>query len=238
MEDTYPLQAIILKRTVFRENDSKVVFFSREKGKLEMVARGTTKIKSKLAGHIEPLTLVNLMAVKGRQFDYVGSAIGEKYYQDIKNDLDKLQAVGRAIHLFDKLVKLGEKDEAMFTLLKNYLDQLEENESGDIILEKNIFSLKLVSLLGYAPQLFNCLECNCKVKPGSNSFDYSKGGIICPACSQIKRTPTMMAASDDSIKMLRVLSSQDFNKQTSLKVRKKIVLEVNKIIDNFIKYNF
>lgn len=43
MEETFYTGAIILKRSPWRENDSKVIVYSLEKGKLELVARGTKR---------------------------------------------------------------------------------------------------------------------------------------------------------------------------------------------------
>ncbi|MFH1822239.1 MAG: recombination protein O N-terminal domain-containing protein [Patescibacteria group bacterium] len=43
MEETYTTKAIVLNRQPFRENDSRVVVYSFEQGKMELVARGTKK---------------------------------------------------------------------------------------------------------------------------------------------------------------------------------------------------
>ena len=43
MEETFYTRAIILKRSPWRENDSKVTVYSLERGRLELVARGTKK---------------------------------------------------------------------------------------------------------------------------------------------------------------------------------------------------
>ena len=57
MDETYNFEAIVLNRYAFRESDSRVILYSREKGKLELVARGTKKIKSKIS-YIELLNLL------------------------------------------------------------------------------------------------------------------------------------------------------------------------------------
>ena len=69
MEETFNTKAIILKREPFWEADTRVVVYSLEKGKLHLIARGTKKISSKLAGHLEPMNFVDLMVVRGKQFD-------------------------------------------------------------------------------------------------------------------------------------------------------------------------
>ena len=85
MEVSQKSKAIILKREAFLENNSRVFIYSQNFGKLDLVARGTQKISSKLAGHIEPLNLCEIMIIKGKQYNYLGSALCENSFLNIKN---------------------------------------------------------------------------------------------------------------------------------------------------------
>lgn len=151
MQDTYYIKAIILKRTSFREYDSKVTVYSLEKGKIDLVARGTKKILSKLAGHLEPLTLTDIMVVRGKQFDYIGSAVSENVFKELKHNYEKLNLAGEAINIFNKLVKEEEPDRKLFSLLGNffiYLNNLSDNFNQPLSIA---FKIKLINHLGYRP---------------------------------------------------------------------------------------
>ena len=63
---TYHCEALILKHVPFGEADLLVTFFTRERGKIRAVARGARRSNSKLVGHLEPLTQVNLSVAQGR----------------------------------------------------------------------------------------------------------------------------------------------------------------------------
>lgn len=155
MEETFYTKAIVLKRTAFREVDSKVTVYSLEKGKLDLVARGTKKILSKLAGNLEPISLVGVMVIRGKQFDYVGAINGENIFAKIKQDLDKVNIAGEIIKIFDRLVKENEPDKNLFSLLGNFFIYLESlsNEYNRII--ELIFKLKFLDSLGYRPDFKN-----------------------------------------------------------------------------------
>jgi len=129
MEQTYNTKAIIMSRGDFRENDSRILCYSEDRGKLELVARGAKKLKSKSSGHLEPLTLTRLMVVQGKDFDYAGTAIGENFYPEIKNNLDKIFIASEAVKLVEKMTRIGEVDShtEIFNLLKDFLDGLEKN---------------------------------------------------------------------------------------------------------------
>jgi DNA repair protein RecO (recombination protein O) len=177
MESTYNTRVIILNRFDFRENDSRIICYSEDRGKLELVARGAKKLKSKSSGHIEPLTLSNIMVVKGKDVNYAGTATGENFYSNIKEDLDKIFIASQAMSLVDKMTRVGEIDdhEKIFNLLKGFLDNLENGvipaQAGiqdfsnagfklDSRLRGNdndieVFSKKLSVIIGFSIEDFN-----------------------------------------------------------------------------------
>jgi DNA repair protein RecO (recombination protein O) len=161
MEQTFNTRAIILSRHDFREDDSRIILFSEEKGKMSLVVRGAKKMKSKLSGHVEPLTLSRLMVVKGKDFDYVGSAKGENFYQEIKENLDKVFVAGQALTLVDKMTREGEVDGQgeVFELLESFLDELgTTKELLPGISRISIFSEDLASILGFSHDDFEELK--------------------------------------------------------------------------------
>jgi len=158
-EATFNTTVIILNRFDFREADSRIICYSADRGKLELVARGAKKLKSKSSGHIEPLTLTRLMVVAGKDFDYAGTAIGENFYPNIKADLEKIFIASEAIKLVERMTRVGEVDghAQIFNLLKFFLGELE----SAVIPAKagiQIFSDKLSSLLGFSLEDFKELN--------------------------------------------------------------------------------
>jgi len=235
MEETYNLKAIILNHRPSGEDDGKIILYSRELGKQELTARGVKKIKSKLAGHLEPFNLVDLMVIHGRQYDYVGGAVSEKCCPGIKSNLAKVAAAGQATRIVIKLIKPGVADEAIFELLFDYLNELEIGK-GEPELLYSFFTLKFLSRLGNGPELSFCLKCHKKILPGKNRFDLAKGGLVCGQCSNYELT--QLTISDDAIKLLRLADKEDFKKLTKIKINKKLEKEIEKIVNSFYSYHF
>ncbi|MDD4901319.1 MAG: DNA repair protein RecO [Patescibacteria group bacterium] len=236
MEDTYNVKAIILSRQPRGECDGRAVVYSREAGKLELVARGVKKIKSKLAGHLEPFNLADIMAVRGQKYDYVGAAVSQECFSDIKSDLTKLAAAGRAVKLAQELTKPGVPQVEIFELLKDYLETLEAARKDSEILPA-FFTLKLLSALGHAPELSRCLSCAAKIQPGKNRLDLARGGLICAKCAK-PGDGNQLAISDDSIKLLRLALKGDFRELAKIKVEKKLAAEIGEAVEKFLRYNF
>ncbi len=236
MEVTLATQAIVLNRQSFRERDSKVLIYSIDQGKLELVARGTKKTSSKLAGHLEPITLSSLMIVKGRQFDYIGSVVSQNSYPAIKGDLVKLQTVGQAISVFNKLVKFNQEDRDLFNLLQEFLYILNAKKKPvlDFISLYHFFILKLLAQLGYKPRLYDCLVCQKKILPKNNIFNYARGGLICSQCSRGQHGLTI---SENCIKILRLVLNKRFANLVNIKIDQRLNKEVCKIVSSFLNYN-
>lgn len=238
MEETFNIKALILNRKSFSEDGSKVTVYSLERGKLELAARGTKKIKSKLAGHLEPLTLASIMAVRGRQYDYVGAAVSENCYFKIKNDLDKLSSAGEAIRIFNKLIKVEQSDAEIFELLKNYLDVLNRVEAGKISFEllSWLFIFKLLIKLGHKPEMYNCVKCQAKITPAGMKFDLVRGGLICGKCLVGLQEKEQLTISENSVKLLRLADKNDFNKLNKIKINKKTEKEVINLVRSFLNF--
>jgi len=239
MEETYNFEAIVLNRYTFRENDSRVILYSRERGKLELVARGTKTIKSKIAPHIEPFNLVEAMAVKGKSFDYLGSAISRSAFYNIKNDLNLLTAASQIIKFLNQSVKEAEPDQQIFLLTKEALEILNsqklKNEKEELV--ELFYIYKLMIMLGYKPDLFNCLHCHRKISDQKNYFDIARGGVICLNCFKSELNYKGLTISPNLIKILRFADKNSLSELIKLKIDKNLKKELDNIVRSFQKYH-
>ena len=121
MNQTYPARAIILDRQAYREFDSRISVYSLRHGRLDLTVRGTKRPRSKLAGHIEPISEVDLMVVKGKQYDYAGSSKMVNAFTTLKGDYDVLIHGGAAMRVLKYLIRSGEADDRIYYLLKNLI---------------------------------------------------------------------------------------------------------------------
>ena len=237
MEETYCTKTIVLNRTDFREYDSRTIVYSQDRGKLDLVARGVKKLKSKLAAHLEPFNLAEIMVVRGRQFDYIGAAASRNCFPCLKGDLAKLAAAGKAVSIFNKLVKAEEADKEIFFLLEDFLETLDSHDLKiNTDLWADFFALKLMVQLGYRPELYNCVICNNKITPGKNLFDLSQGGLIGKECLSRKGND-VLTISDNGVKLLRAVIDNKFSQLNSFKIDNQLELEVKNIISSFFQYH-
>ncbi len=234
MDETYGLKAITLFCQPFREYDSKITLFSREKGKQELVARGTKRLKSKLAGHLEPFNMVEVMAIKGRTCDYIGAAISVSCHNNIKSDLLKIKAASRAVKAFNQATKLEAPDQALYYLLKNFLTITNQDkiDTDKIDFLTDLFLYKFICLSGCQPELSICLACGKRIEPKENFIDIPNGGLICGDCGRGGLT-----ISCDCLKIFRLALLVDFDQLVKIKTEKKLRQDVKQLVCSFFEYH-
>src|SRR5688500_3489617 len=99
----YKITGVILRRRNYGEADRILSIFSPDRGKVEAIAKGARKMKSKLGGHLELFSEIALMLAKGRNLDVVTGARLQKHFSKIAEDLDRLQVAYLICEIVDKL---------------------------------------------------------------------------------------------------------------------------------------
>jgi DNA repair protein RecO (recombination protein O) len=248
MDESQHSSAIILNRSDYRESDSLVTAFTRNFGKVVLVARGAKKLQSKLAGHLEPMSLVDILIIKGKGFDYVGSALGANAFLNLKDNLNKLYYGGLAFSWFNRLIKEGQSDERLFFLLLRWLEILDNYPPEDFTKENGelffiFFALKLMTELGYQPEMYECLNCRKKIEPGKNYFNLKNGGIICEDCFlkdqkiQAINSAEILTISDNCIKLMRFIMDNRLDMAKKLKIDKKVIKELSVLTLSFLNFH-
>ncbi|GEM_PF-687535 len=189
------MESIILSRRDFREFDQIISLYTKEKGKMELLARGVKKVISKNTAHLEPCSYVQADIVPGKEIDHLIRVQPINFFSSIRQHVHASLAVQYGMNLFDALVHVHEPDQRLFHLLKSWLRYIDQaKEYRELLLDS--FVLKLFSLLGVQPILDRCVVCEKPYShivrdelsdvPGENrlhpGFYVSAGGIICQTC--------------------------------------------------------
>ena len=90
MKKNYVTEAINLKNYPLNDNDSIVVMFSKTRGLMRAVARGSKRPKSKLGARIQMFIANKIMLFEGKNLDMISEAQSLNTFSHIRSDLDKL----------------------------------------------------------------------------------------------------------------------------------------------------
>ena len=70
----YRVRGIVLRRLDLGEADRIITIFTSERGKLRIVAKGSRRPSSKMAGHLEPFCATRLLVARTRGLDIISQA--------------------------------------------------------------------------------------------------------------------------------------------------------------------
>ena len=142
--------AIVLGRKNWREFDQMISLYTREQGKVEVLAKGIKKIISKNSANLEILSLVEIDIAKGKEIDHLTKVQSVKIFKNIYSDFDKIFIANYAVKIADVNILARERDERIFDLLTSFLDFLNSAEKVNYLNLATGFIFKLWHCLGFS----------------------------------------------------------------------------------------
>ena len=167
-ERTLRTEVVVLRHSDWGEADRLLVLFSREAGKLRAVAKGVRKLHSRKAGHLEPFTRVKLMLARGRDFWIVTQAETVDAYLPIREDLVRTAYAAYVIELLDRFTYEEGENRALYQLLVDTLQRIAL--LPDPFPAVRYYEIRLLDLLGFRPELINCVRCETEIRAGRPVF--------------------------------------------------------------------
>lgn len=174
--NSYRVTAIILGRTNFGEADRILSVLTPDHGKLRVVARGVRKIKSRVAGHVEPFSRVELMLAPGKNLEVVTSARLLEYPHGLSDDYARLARAFTLAGMLDRLTPEGHAQPELYGLFLAVLEQLRRPNPPE--LTEAYAKLRTLAILGYRPELEACVVCG---SADLMAIDPVRGGGLCEA---------------------------------------------------------
>ncbi len=142
----FKTEGIVLKRRNFGEADRILTVFSKDKGKIAVVAKGVRRITSRRAGNVELLNRVVIYLHQGKGMPILTEATSLDTYQKLKEDLTLSTYAYHIIELMDKLTAENQENGILYEHLVEVLKRLEKNPRQILI---RAFEVKILSVLGF-----------------------------------------------------------------------------------------
>ena len=218
----YKTQAIVLRQRKLGEADKIVTLYSSYRGKVDAVAKGVRRTKSRLAGHLEPLTLGSYLIAEGRDLDIVTQAETVDAFPVLRADLERVSRGLYCAELVDRLTPERSEGAPVFRLLSDTLRLLAGEASLDLVVR--CFEMRLLDELGYRPMLEACGVCDRPLEPVTNFWSPATGGVICPACAD--EAPMLAPLSVNGLKLLRLLQRAPYTEVSRVKLSGQLSAEI------------
>ena len=176
------VEAVILRHSDWGEADRMLTVFTRERGKMRVIAKGVRKLHSRKAGHLEPFTRSTLMLAHGRELWIVTQADTQDAYLPVKEELVRTGYAAHIVELLDRFTYDEGENASLYRLLADTLGRI--STESDYTTAVRYYEVRLLDNLGYRPELFHCVNCDQEIKPEDQFFSAEQGGVLCPNCGR------------------------------------------------------
>ncbi len=218
------LTGFVLRRYNLGEADRIISFYSLEKGKVKLVAKGIRKGKAKLSGHLEPYCLIDIRVVGNKSLATIIGAEARELFNFQSIDEEILMSAHLINEIMDKMLPEDQPNESAYDL---YVECISEVREVDPQLLRQYFSLKLLVCLGSQPELGGTVA-------GSRHYlSYDSGEVV-----PFHPNSHYGIISDKTIKFWRLVYKNPLEQLARISGIDEIFKESEKLIFHYYEYHF
>ncbi|MBN1301999.1 MAG: DNA repair protein RecO [Melioribacteraceae bacterium] len=185
MTEIIKTDAVVLKKINHGESSRIVSLYSRERGKISVIAKGIRSPKSKLNTRLEIFNHVEcvIYTKDSRDIQVVTEASTLKSFNFLLEDLDKYKFASAVLELYIGLLHENEKNERLFRGLVKILSLINESDRypGAIFASFMIF---FIEEAGYRIELGKCSGCGKNLSRGDAAVYSYTEGFFCTDCGR------------------------------------------------------
>ena len=230
-------EAIVLKRLKFGDTSKIVTLYTKDYGKIKVIAKGIRKPKSRLAGTLETFFHIHIVFYKKTTTEIYLLSQSEIMHPFLKitKDLNRYAFASGALELLDKLITGEEPNQKIFELIFSTLSFMESCESRSVEKSFLFFALRLADILGYKPKFDRCISCGKPIPETLMLFSPEKGGTICRRCA--RHDQAYLRLSKDSARSALKLQSIKIGKLAAYNITNDQLREISNVILNLLDYH-
>lgn len=173
--------AIVLKRIPFSDTSLICRLFTKENGKITIIAKGALNPKKTTSATLEPINHIHIQYYHkaNRDIQLLKDAIFIKHYSNMRKSLNRTILALAAVEILDKSTQEENPNIILYKLIWRVLDKLNDlnvNELAVFAFYLYQFSLRI----GYMPNISVCNQCDLIMDRGG--INIRTGEIICKDC--------------------------------------------------------
>ena len=172
--DELKTEGFVLRRTNYGEAD-RILNIITPHGKVSAIAKGVRREKSKLAGGVEPFSLVELHIHSGRgELGVITSARMQKYYSGILNDYARMELATLVLKKINQAAE-GSDNPELFGIVRECLSAIDMGVSLELV--ESWLWLNLRKAIGEEANLYRDVNGE-RLKPDKRySYDSFEGAF-------------------------------------------------------------
>ncbi|WP_096434613.1 DNA repair protein RecO [Alteribacter populi] len=217
-------EGIVIRTNDYGETNKIVTLFTREHGKLALMARGAKRPKSRFASSAQLFIYGTFIYHQSQGIGTLNQADVSDSFRHIRSDL-MLTAYGAyMVEMIDKLTEDRHRNPFLFEMLYQILQRINEGEDSEVLVR--VYETKMLQVAGITPFLDACV--NCGRKEGRFAFSLKEAGSLCDRCFEID--PYRLNVSLGTLKLLRLFHYLDVHRIGNIQVKESTKQELKHVL--------
>jgi len=245
-ERLYRTEGIVMRRRDQGEAD-RVLILCTPLGKIEVIAKGARKLRSRKAGHVELFSHSSFVLSRvAKSWDIVSQAETMEPHHLLRDDLLRGTYGRYVVELLERFFAQGEGGQALFDLLGHTLGWLCKDDDLELI--ARFYEQHLLGLAGFRPEVFRCVgehtghvplhprEATKDTRP--YGFDPERGGALCQNCHAERNIRQgIMNLSPNGLWFLQECQRHAYARLRTQEVEPALHTEAERVMQNYITYH-
>ena len=236
---TFNTEGIIFRQTRMVQGRKMILLFTKDRGKISVGSNIGEKGRSKSALALRPFTYGSYQIFEGRNYYELDRADAITSFYAIGEDLDRYAAASFILELTEKVVPEGLPQPAVFSLLLEFLGELEQRKKKYTTLVL-AYEIKLLRLLGTFPEVGQCTSCG--KKEDLKYFSVEDGGMLCGECGERVASngheALIFHTEFDIVGVIRYFSRNSLKSFSGVALSDDVSMKLQHIIREYINYHF
>lgn len=192
-------RTIVLRDYRLGETSKVVVCYTRDHGKVRLVAKGVRKGGSRFGAALEPLMVSGVVFYlrEGRDLSLVSQASIEREFPELRRDVVRMAMAGAIVELLERLLPDHEPDPELYEFSEHALEVMAGAPLATLDAVLWWFMLDVACRLGYRPELSHCVACGAESEPWAG-FSPELGGLVCARCAEGGDVPVALPAGPEA----------------------------------------
>jgi DNA repair protein RecO (recombination protein O) len=228
--------AIVLHTRRFRESSKIVTLYTREFGKVGVVARGAMQTRSRMAAHLQPMAVVSAIVYRkeGRELQNLSKIEPLERFARIAGSLERMSAGLAIVELVNATMHDEERHDELFDAIVEALRALDGDGNETSVLLW--FMTRLAHLLGYTVRTGGCGVCDETPALDNAPVAYSIP-MGAPLCAEHRESSSAWAIAPGAYGLLDRLQEVSAAEAASLPIDEASTSALNDVLVAFVRYH-
>ncbi len=226
---------IVIREQAQGENDKLLTILTPE-GKVYAYAKGVKKISSKNAPACQLFVYSEYEFIRKNGRLTVKTAISKELFYNMRADMARYSLACYFAEILSGVTTENNDESETLRLFLNTLYALANKQDIPLWLIKGAFELKLMCILGFAPDFDTCFGCGCEIQIGrSNVFSFEEAALICEKCRK-GSIAFSCSVSGDTCLALKFITSSSIGAFLSFSLDESAGAEFSFVCENYLMH--